>query len=155
MKSLQKHESWQVAEVQLSYKNSIPQTQRPKVTSSNAAYEIFKSCWDHDKIEFVEQAKMMLLNRGNRVIGMYDLGHGGIDSVVVDIRIAFCAALLAKASAIIIAHNHPSGQLRASEQDLQNYRRFISAGKLLDIVVLDSLILTSEGYLSFSDTGLS
>jgi DNA repair protein RadC len=154
MKNLQKNENWMVAEVQLSYKSRVPQSQQKKVTSSRDAYEIFRASWDEDKIEFIEQAKMLLLSRGNRVLGIYEIASGGIDAVVMDLRIAFSAALLAKASAIILAHNHPSGQLKPSDADLSMFRKFVDAGKLLQIDVLDSLILTSEGYLSFSDTGL-
>ena len=73
---------------------------------------------------------------------------------VADPKVIFVAALKSCSSSIILAHNHPSGNLKPSEADLQLTRKIKEAGKLLDIQVLDHLIISSEGYLSFADEGI-
>ena len=143
-----------VSEIELVYRTSIKPSQRPQVSSSAAAYEILLAGWDPDKIEFVEQFKVLLLNRSNRVLGQYELSTGGTAGTVVDIRLIFAAALKANASGIILAHNHPSGNLAASQPDRDITSKVREAGKILEIPVLDHLIVTSEGYYSFADQGL-
>jgi len=143
-----------VSEIELVYRTSIKPSQRPQVSSSAAAYEILLAGWDPDKIEFVEQFKVLLLNRSNRMLGQYELSTGGTSGTVVDIRLVFAAALKANASGIILAHNHPSGNLAASQPDRDITSKVREAGKILEIPVLDHLIVTSEGYYSFADQGL-
>lgn len=143
-----------VSEIELVYKTAIRPAQRPQVTSSVSAYEILLSGWDGDKIEFVEQCKVLLLNRSNRVLGQYELSTGGTAGTVVDIRLIFAAALKANASGIIMAHNHPSGSLTASQADRDITAKVREAGRFLEIPVLDHLIVTMEGYYSFADQGL-
>lgn len=142
------------SEIDLVYRTSIKSSQRPQVGSSAAAYEILLAGWDPNKIEFVEQFKVLLLNRSNRVLGQYELSTGGTSGTVVDIRLVFAAALKANASGIILAHNHPSGNLAASQPDRDITSKFREAGRILEIPVLDHLIVTSEGYYSFADKGL-
>lgn len=154
MKSLEKNGEWQVSEVELVYRSSRGIEASPKVTSSKEVYNVFLAHWDMQKIEFVEQAKIMMLNRSNKVIGIYDLASGGLDFVAIDIRMIFCCALLTKASAVIFAHNHPSGKLYPSEEDLRMTRKIKEAGKLIEIPLLDSVIVTLNGYVSLSDKGL-
>ena len=74
--------------------------------------------------------------------------------VVADPKLIYCAALKCLASSIIVCHNHPSGQLRPSEEDIRLTRKLLEAGKLLDIAFQDHLILTREGYYSFADMGM-
>lgn len=104
-------------------------------------------------IEHREFFYVMLLNRANRAIGIFQLSMGGITSTVVDLRILFQAAIKANASQIIMAHNHPSGQLKPSETDIALTKRIKSAGEILDIAVLDHLILTADSFYSFADEG--
>ena len=82
------------------------------------------------------------------------LSKGGITGTVVDIRIIFKLAFEQNATAIILTHNHPSGKLMASDADLQITKRIKEAGKTLEIQVLDHLIITETGYLSFQDEGI-
>ena len=155
METLLKSGKWKmVSEIELVYRTSIKPSQRPQVSSSAAAYEILLAGWDPDKIEFVEQFKVLLLNRSNRVLGQYELSTGGTSGTVVDIRLVFAAALKANASGIILAHNHPSGNLAASQPDRDITSKVREAGRILEIPVLDHLIVTSEGYYSFADQGL-
>jgi DNA repair protein RadC len=141
-----------VAEVTIKYDQIVKNSEREKVCSSKKSYEILKPFYD-DLIDYKEFSYMILLSRSNRVLGVHKLSEGGICGTVVDLKIVFQVALLAGASAIILSHNHPSGELTASEQDKIFTKKIIEAGELLEIVVLDHLILTSEGYYSFADDG--
>ncbi|QHT70743.1 JAB domain-containing protein [Rhodocytophaga rosea] len=143
----------EVAEIHLSYKSTVKPSQRPKVASSHDAYTLLHSSWDPEKLEFVEQFKILLLNRANCVLGLVEVSTGGVAGTVADPKLIFAAALKANASSIILAHNHPSGNLKPSEADLQLTRKLKEAGKFLDLPILDHLIITGESYYSFADTG--
>jgi DNA repair protein RadC len=143
----------QVAEIELVYKPKINILNAPKVSSSRCAYQIFREVWSEEKIQFVESFKILLLNRANKVLGVVEISTGGVAGTVVDPKLVFAAALKAVASSMILAHNHPSGNLKPSTQDERLTKRLVEAGKLLDLPVLDHLILTSEGYYSFADEG--
>lgn len=146
--------SWKnVSEIDLIYKTKIKNSQRPHVTSSQYAYSLIKDCWDPGKIEFLEQFKVLLLNQSNKVLGIYEVSSGGITSTVVDVRLLFAAALKAGAAGLIIAHNHPSGNVLPSEPDKHITKKISMAGEVLDIKLLDHLIVTSEHYYSFADQG--
>src|SRR5690554_6082722 len=117
METTVKNRQFEVAEIQLSYKTKVKPSQRPKITSSKDAYSILLESWDDDKLEFVEQFKVLLLNRANRVLGVYEVSTGGVSGTVADPKLVFAAALKANASAIIVSHSHPSGQLKPSDAD--------------------------------------
>jgi DNA repair protein RadC len=142
-----------VAEIQLVYKPNLDLLNTPKVSSSRCAYQIFKEVWAEDTIEFYESFKIILLNSGNKVLGVVEISRGGISGTVVDPKLVFAAALKANSASIILGHNHPSGNLRASAQDEKLTRRLVEVGKLLDLPILDHIIVTSEGYYSFADEG--
>jgi DNA repair protein RadC len=88
------------------------------------------------------------------VLGIFEVSKGGISGASADVRIVFVAALKANATGIILAHNHPSGQLMPSDADKYITENMRKAGELLDIRVMDHLIVSAEGYCSFSDDGL-
>ncbi|MDO6390071.1 JAB domain-containing protein [Pontibacter sp. BT731] len=142
------------AEIRLSYRNRVKPSERPQVTCSNDSYQVLKQSWDTGKMEFVEQFKVLLLSRANRVLGIYEVSTGGVAGTVADPKLIFAAALKACASGIILSHNHPSGNLNPSTADLQLTKKIRQGGELLDIAVLDHIILTSEGYYSLADEGL-
>ena len=146
--------SSKVAEVKLTYRSKVKPSDRPQVTSSSDSYRILKESWDTGKLEFVEQFKVLLLNRANRVLGIYELSTGGVAGTVADPKLVFVAALKGCASAIILCHNHPSGNTKPSAADLQLTKKMKQAGEVLDITVLDHIILTSENYYSLADEGL-
>lgn len=106
-----------VAEIELIYKSKIKASDRPKINSSRDAYDILLNSWDENKIGFVEQFKILLMNRGNKVLGVYEVSTGGVTGTVADPRLIFAAALKANACAIILAHNHPSSNLTPSNAD--------------------------------------
>ncbi|MGO4771115.1 JAB domain-containing protein [Flavobacterium sp. W22_SRS_FK3] len=148
------NQNWQnVSEIELTYKTKVKNSERPQIKSSKDAYKLVLSAWDHNKIEFFEQFKVLLLNQAHKALGIYEISSGGIAGTVVDIRLIFSSALKANATSLMMIHNHPSGNLIASEADKQITRKVKEAGRLLDITLLDSLIITAESYYSFADEG--
>lgn len=99
-----------------------------------------------------EEFYVLFLNRANVVVKNLRLSSGGISETVVDCRILFKEALDCLASSIILAHNHPSGQLKPSKQDIYLTDKIIQFGKMVEIKVLDHLILTDYNYFSFADS---
>ena len=154
METNQEKNRVQVAEIQLSYKTHVRPSDRPKINSSKDAYNLLLQSWDADKIEFVEQFKVLLINRANRVLGIVDISTGGLTGTVADPKIIFASALKANACSLIMAHNHPSGNRQASQTDIDLSKKMKEGGKLLEIQVLDHIIVTTEGYLSLADEGL-
>ncbi|HRE65814.1 MAG TPA: JAB domain-containing protein [Cyclobacteriaceae bacterium] len=154
METNQEKNHVQVAEIQLSYKTKVKPSERPKINSSKDAYNILLQTWDDDKIEFVEQFKVLLINRANHVLGIVAISTGGMTGTVADPKIIFASALKANACSLILAHNHPSGNRQPSQADIDLSRKVREGGKLLEIQVLDHIIVTTEGYTSLSDEGL-
>lgn len=143
-----------VCEVQVTYTPDYKISERPKISSSQQTYSLLKQEWDAGKINFLEEFKIILLNRSNRVLGLADISMGGVSGTFVDAKVVFATALKGNCSAIILAHNHPSGNLRPSEQDIRLTKRLVECGKLLDIIVYDHVIITEYGYYSFADEGM-
>lgn len=98
-----------------------------------------------------EEFWVLLLNNSNKVIYKMQLSKGGLTQTVVDIRMLFKTALEHLATALILVHNHPSGQLVASNADKDITQKIKLAGNSLDIKLLDHLIITQNGYFSFAD----
>src|SRR5690606_37810343 len=127
------------------------QDERPKITGSRDACELVKAnLMDLPHEEFW----VLLLNRANRLIRTQPVSIGGVAGTVADPKIIFKLAVSELSSGIIVAHNHPSGNLLASQADIQLTQRLKEAGKLLEIQVLDHLIVGGHKYFSFADEGL-
>ena len=154
MESTNEKTLFEVSEIQLSYKSKVKASLRPKISSSRDAEQILREYWNDGLLELQEEFKLMLLNRYNKVIGIFTASSGGIAGTVADPKLIFGCALKAAASGVILAHNHPSGCLQASQADLDLTKKLRDGGKLLDIQVLDHIIITSEAYYSFADEGL-
>jgi len=140
------------SEIGITYHNSIPTSEMQKITQSSAAYDLLRSIWN-DQIELYESFYVLYMNRANKVIGYRCISQGGISGTVVDPKAVFQAALLANASSLIMAHNHPSGNMQPSEADNKLTKKLIAAGKVLDIDVLDHLILDTNNFYSYADQG--
>ncbi|TKB97300.1 JAB domain-containing protein [Pedobacter cryotolerans] len=147
-------EIYQVAEVQISYHPKFKAQDRPKISQSEQAYQIFIHQWDKGKIELLEQCKVILLNRNNRVLGLAHISQGGVTGTVLDPRVIFSIALKANATSIVIAHNHPSGNLKPSNEDINITKQIVNGGKLLGIIVADHLVITNDSYYSLADNCL-
>jgi len=110
--------------------------------------------WDLDKINFQEQFYILLLNTASKVIGISQIAAGGKSVTVADPKLIFSVALKGQATSIILAHNHPSENLKPSEEDLRLTRKMVEVGKLLELNVFDHLIVTRNRFYSFADEGL-
>jgi DNA repair protein RadC len=155
MEKLQRQISlFQVSEIEVTYRPKFKASERPAISSSKDVYDILYQNWDMNKIDLLEQFKIILLTRANKVLGIYEVSSGGIAGTIADPKLIFSAALKGCASSIILSHNHPSGNLKPSQADINLTRKIKDGGSLLDIAVLDHVIVTSEGYYSFADEGL-
>jgi DNA repair protein RadC len=146
--------NYQVAEIEISYRPKFKPAERPQIDSSNKAFRALITNWNEDKIDLVEEFKIILLNRRNRVLGIVNISQGGISGTIADPKIIFAVALKACASGIILSHNHPSGETAPSEADIKLTKKLSEVGALLDINVFDHIILCSDGYFSFLDEGI-
>lgn len=145
---------FQVNEVELIYRRR-PHPQYPiAINSSGIASDILRTAWDNNRIDLIEEFKILLLDNKNSCLGISHISVGGMTQCPVDTKIVFATALKATAKQIILAHNHPSGNLTPSREDIAITEKLVSAGKLLDISVVDHLILSSKSYRSFADEGL-
>lgn len=143
-----------VAEVELVYKTKVKASERPVIKSSTDSYNVLRQIWDESKMEMQEELKVLLLNRCNRVIGVYEASTGGICGTVADPRLILATALKSLSVSLILAHNHPSGNLKPSRADEDLTQKIKMAAGFHDIKVLDHIILTAEAYYSFADEGL-
>ena len=144
-----------IAEVSLIYKSKVKASERPQVKCSQDAYKLFLESWDPDTLEYVEEFKILLMNRANSVLGIMGVSKGGISGTVTDVRVILQAAIKANASGMIAGHNHPSGNLNPSESDSKLTQKIKEAAQLMDIQLLDHLIISPDGnYYSFADNGL-
>lgn len=124
-----------------------------KIQSSRDAAEYIRRFY-HDDIEIYESCFILLLNRANKTIGYAKISQGGVSGTVVDVKIIAKYAVESLASGVILAHNHPSGDLIPSHQDLALTRKVKEALTLLDSQLLDHVILSADGYKSFADEGI-
>ena len=131
-----------VSEVKLIYKNKIKAADRIPVKNAKDAFGVFWDAWDKEVIEYIEEMKMLLLDRSNRVLGIVSLSKGGTTGTVIDIKLIMQYALKANAHGIILAHNHPSGNLNPSEADSKITDRIEKTCKTLEIHLLDHLIIS-------------
>lgn len=121
-----------------------------KITSSQIIYDHMRSyLLDLQHEEFYA----VLLNRANEIIRCKQISIGGLSGTVADGKVIFKAALDFGAHALILVHNHPSGQLKPSDADRNLTKKMVEFGKYIDLPVLDHLIFTDNGYFSFADNG--
>ena len=125
------------------------------IKSSKDSYKAFQLLMDKNTFYFREEMVLLALNRANEVYGYYRVSSGGRSGTVVDPKIIYTILLNANATAFIIAHNHPSGNLAPSSEDKAITTKLRKAGELLDINLLDHLIITDSNNFSFADEGLS
>lgn len=140
-------------EVHLVYRNKTKAKDRPSAKSPIEAHEILRESWDMSQIEMLEESKILLLDNKLRLMSIALISKGGFSETIVDPRLVFSIALKRRASGIILAHNHPSGDAEPSASDIALTKKFVKAGKLLDIKVNDHLIITKDDYCSMIDGG--
>lgn len=125
--------------------------EKTKITSSKHAYDVLKSkLCDLPHEEFW----ILFLNRSNSVVKTECISKGGVSGTVVDVRLILKPAVECLASGIILAHNHPSGNLKPSQEDIILTKKVKEASKLLDILIQDHIIIGDQNYYSFADEGI-
>lgn len=137
-------------ELGLRCRDEKSQQQQTTVRSSADAFSFIRHRFEHlDHEEFW----IIILNRANRIVTDICLSSGGTSMTVVDVKIVIKAALDRMASSIILVHNHPSGNLKPSQQDDALTSKITQSAALLDIKVLDHLIVSDNGFYSYNDEG--
>lgn len=138
-----------IAEIKVSYSSNYGDV--VKIAKSQDAYDLVMEYWNLDNIELLEEVKIILLNRANRVLGIHKLSKGGVSQSIVDIKLILSIALKCNATSIILVHNHPSGNLKYSKSDKSITSKLKDACRIVDLVLFDHLIVTKNDYYSFAD----
>lgn len=144
--------NFNLAEITVNYSTKVKAADRPKVRCSQDAEKLLRQVFP--SLEHVEYFYIICLNRANQVLGFHQVSKGGLSGTVTDVRVIFQVAIKSNTSGLILAHNHPSGNLQPSEADLKITKKIKEAGGFLDISVLDHLILSVDGYMSMADDNL-
>lgn len=149
-----------LAELKVSYRR---RNRRHKKETSDETHFLIrdsKDCetylrqiWNHDTIELREEFIVLCLNNAHEVLGWINIATGGLSATTVDPRLIFGVALSTVSASIIVAHNHPSGSVNPSPQDIGVTKRLRAAGEVLAITLVDHLIVTRDNYYSFADSG--
>ena len=125
------------------------------INDSSKAYHLMKNLFNNDTIGIHEEMHIAYLNRSNKVIGTYMMSKGGTSGTIADIKLIACIAIKTLASGVILAHNHPSGLLKPSTEDLLITKKLSDSLKLFDIKIIDHLIITyNDEFYSFCDMGV-
>jgi len=132
-------------------RKDIDSQEKPRITGSKDAFELLKG----DLMDLPhEEFWVILLNRANRMMKKKKVSEGGVSGTVADPKIIFKFALEELASGVIVVHNHPSGNLAASQSDIDLTKKLKEAGKFLEVQLLDHLIIAGQKYYSFADEGI-
>ena len=137
-------------EITINYKPNLKVSEMKQLNSSEEVAILLQSIWS-DKLQYIEETYLLLLNRTNHILGYLKLSSGVTAATIVDVKMIFQTALKTNSHGIILAHNHPSSNLKPSTCDIELTKKIREAGKLMEIILLDHIILTSESYYSFAD----
>lgn len=141
----------EATEILIYYRNK--NSKNTQLLDSKQVYDFIFPQYDKCSIEIQENVKMILLNQSNCVLGVYDVSKGGMNSSIVDLKLLLAVIIKSAASSVILIHNHPSGNLKPSEEDRKITQKVVNACKLMDIRFTDHLIISNSGYYSFADNG--
>ena len=139
-----------LAACELGRRRAVEQPERRQVRSAAQVYDYFYPLMRDLP---VEEFHVLLLNQSATVIDSVRIGVGGLTETVVDVRVILREALLKRATALILCHNHPSGNLRPSAHDDRLTRQVQEAARLLNLNLADHVIFTDNGYYSYADEG--
>lgn len=143
-----------LAELKVAYRSRTKAEKRQPIRGPEDVERYLRAVWNKDTLELVEDFVVVCLNGSHQAIGWVKVSTGGLTRTQVDPRVVFAIALQTASTAIIVAHNHPSGNLEPSRDDQEVTRRLKEAGTMLGIKVLDHVILTRESSFSFADSGM-
>lgn len=140
------------AELSLKYKSKGGE--KVRITKSEAAADMFRTFYEEGTMELRECFYAMYLNRNMKVIGVIKISEGTTSACVVDVKFVLMGAVLLNASSVILCHNHPSGNLGLSQEDIALTKKVKAALLLIDVQLQDHVVLTEEFYKSFADEGI-
>jgi len=143
-----------VPEIKISYRRSEKQTFGGAVRNPQEVADFVRNLFPKGELELQEQFFVLYLNQANKIIGYYRHSKGTMTASLVDIRLILATALKSGAVAIILTHNHPSGNIKPSPADEMLTRKIKTAAESMEISVLDHLIITKDSFFSFSNEGL-
>lgn len=143
-----------LAELKVAYRSRTKDRGQWLIRSPKDVEQYLRAVWNKDTLELVEEFVVVCLNGRHEATGWVRVASGGFNATPIDPRLIFGIALQTASSAIVVAHNHPSGSLEPSELDRQVTERLTEAGRLLGVAVLDHLILTRDGAFSFTERRL-
>lgn len=136
--------------IQVKYKNSTEE--KIIIDGAPKVVEVAQKIFNSDTIAWTEEVLMLCLSRRNELVGYYKVSSGGMSASIIDPKVVFTIALNSCAHGIIMLHNHPSGNLKPSEQDDLITKRLRDSGKILDIKLLDHIIIVPDGkYYSYAN----
>ena len=125
-----------------------------KITNSKDVADFIRRTFKAGTLELQESFITLYLNTAKEILGYYNHTVGGINATLADRRLILATALASASVGIIVSHNHPSGNLKPSEADIQLTRRLRDGAATLDIQLLDHVIISKKGYYSFADEGM-
>jgi DNA repair protein RadC len=143
-----------ITEIEISYKNPVHPADRPVLNQPKLTADLLRQYWNKNTIGYRKEMKLLLLNPGCQLLGIFTLSIGGTGDCLIDKRLLFAVALKGAATRIILAQNHISTDEKPSNSDTIITRGIEKAAELLDIKLLDHVILTETGYYSFAEEGL-
>ncbi len=141
------------SEIEIHYKRPLFSSMK-NITRAEDAVCVLRIFSDANRIDVKEHFYVMLLNNANRLIGISLISIGNISSTVVNVKEIFQLTLLTQSTHIILCHNHPSGKLELSKNDIKITEKIKHGLSLLDVTLLDHIIITSESFMSFANEGL-
>jgi DNA repair protein RadC len=142
-----------VPEIKITYKRTRKEF-LGKVTHSKDVADFIRRTFRAGTLELQESFITLYLNTAHEILGYYNHSVGGINTTIADRRLILATALASASIGIVVAHNHPSGNLKPSQSDLELTKRLKEGAETLDIKLMDHLIITKNGYYSFADEGI-
>lgn len=144
-----------ISTIRLSYMPSLKPKERTTISTSHQAFQAFFQHWDKTTLSLQESFQVLLLDKHKKALGIATLSTGGFEGTVVDIRQLMATVLGANAVAFLVAHNHPSGNTKPSELDIQVTQKIEKAAKILGVQLVDHLIISPQkSYTSLLDKNL-
>lgn len=147
------HEQLKLYNVPVAKLSYVSEGNPRQVRQSADVADILRQIYTPDMVELREVFTLILLNRGHQVKGLIEISRGGLSGTVIDTRLILASALLSLCPVIMIAHNHPSNNLKPSEADIQITKKIRDAAEMMEIKLLDHIIMGRTGHLSFADEG--
>ncbi len=138
---------------QIKVKVTVSKGDRIVIDTPDAIVKLLRQVFNADTFQWTEEMVMISLNRANAVIGVSKVASGGFSGVVCDPKVIMSLALQTAASSIILAHNHPSGNLKPSRADINVTEKIKGACEYLDVTLLDHIILSQDGFYSMANEG--